>query len=33
MTTRELDEMLETFGRDNTVKALSELARKATKPR
>jgi hypothetical protein len=33
MKTRELNEMLETFGRDGTVQALSELARKATKPR
>ena len=33
MKTRERDEMLKTFGRDDTVKVLSELARKATRPR
>jgi hypothetical protein len=30
MKTRELDEMLERFGRDGAVKAVSELARTAT---
>ena len=33
MKTCERDEMLRTFGRDTTVKVLSELAKKATKPR
>ena len=33
MKTSKLDEMLETLGRDGTVKAVSELVRKATTPR
>jgi hypothetical protein len=33
MKSGELDEMLKTFGRDGAVKAVSELAGKATKPR
>ena len=33
MKARERDEMLKTFGRNTTVKVLSELAREATQPR
>jgi len=33
MKTSKLDEMLETVGRNGAVKAVSELARKATTPR